>query len=105
MGVAKSLPLAVGDRGHPQWPDLSFFFFFCSLENLPEVGGEWRRSSPEVGGGLFIWWLDLLIGCFDFIFSLYNFLKWMRCQLMNGGQKGRPFCHDRTSAPPKTKCS
>jgi hypothetical protein len=26
------------------------------------VGGGWRRPSPEVGGGLFIWLLDLLIG-------------------------------------------
>jgi hypothetical protein len=41
-----SLPLAIGvDRGHPQWPDL-FFFFFFPLEKSSErvVGdGEWRR--------------------------------------------------------------
>jgi hypothetical protein len=37
-----SHPLAVRvDRGHPQWPDLSsfFFLFFCSPEKSPEVGG------------------------------------------------------------------
>jgi hypothetical protein len=37
---------------------------------------------------------------FDFIFSFYNFLKWVKCQLMNGGQKCGVFCHDRTTAPP-----
>jgi hypothetical protein len=66
--VAGSLPLAVGvDRGHPQWPDLSFFFL---PEKSPEVaagggvrrqrwaagGDKWRRPSPEVGG-------DYLFGC------------------------------------------
>jgi hypothetical protein len=78
-----------------------FFFFFVrwkSRRRLAANGGGWRRPSPEVGGGLFIWWLDLLIGCFDFIFSLCNFLKWVRCQLMNGGQKGGVFCNDRTAA-------
>jgi hypothetical protein len=52
-----------------------FFFFFCSPEKSPEVGSEWRWVAASVaGGGLFIWWLDLLIGCFDFIVSLCNFL-------------------------------
>jgi hypothetical protein len=79
-----------------------FFFFVCrkSRRRWAANGGGWRRLSPEVGGGLFIWWLDLLIWCFDFIFSLYNFLKWVRCQLMNGGQKCGVFCHDRTATPP-----
>jgi hypothetical protein len=103
LRVAGSLPLAVGvDRGHPQWPDLSFFFF-CLPEKLPEVSGEWRCPSPEVGGGLFIWWLDWLIECFDFIFSLCNFLKWVRCQLMNSRQKGGVFCNDRTAAALQAK--
>jgi hypothetical protein len=88
-GVAGSLPLAIGvDCGHPQWPDLSLFFFFVRRKSRwrwAANGGGWRRPSLEVGGGLFIWWLDLLIECFDFIFSLCNFLKWVRCQLMNGG--------------------
>jgi hypothetical protein len=40
-----SLPLAVGvDRGHPQWPDLSLFFFFFTGE-----GGGWRLLFA--GGG------------------------------------------------------
>jgi hypothetical protein len=43
-------------------------------------GGRWRRPSPEVGGGLFIWLLNLLIRCFDFIFSWCIFLKLLRCQ-------------------------
>jgi hypothetical protein len=82
--VAGSLPLAVGvDRGHPQWPDLSFLFF--SPEKSPEVaagggvhrrkwaagGGRWRHPSPEVGGDYLFG--CLLIWCFDFIFSLYLF--------------------------------
>jgi hypothetical protein len=98
--VAGSLPLAVGvDRGHPQCPDLSFFFVRRkSRRRWAANGSGWRHSSPEIGGGLFILWLDLLIGCFDFIFSLYNFLKWVRCQLMNDKQKGRVFYNDRTAA-------
>jgi hypothetical protein len=43
-------------------------------------GGRWRRPSPEVGGGLFIWLLNLLIWCFDFIFSWCIFLELLRCQ-------------------------
>jgi hypothetical protein len=40
-----SLPLAVGvDRGHPQWPDLFFFF-------SPERAVGSGVCSPEVGGG------------------------------------------------------
>jgi hypothetical protein len=61
-----------------------FFFSFVhrkSRRRWAANGGVWRHPSPEVGSGLFIWWLDLLIGCFDFIFSLCNFLKWVRCQL------------------------
>ena len=87
LRVAGSLPLAVGvDLGHPQWPDLSFFFFFFffvrrkSRRRWAAGGGRWRRPLPEVGGGLFIWWLELLIGCFDFIFGLCIFLKVLRCQ-------------------------
>jgi hypothetical protein len=107
LRVAGSLPLAVGvDRGHPQWPDLSssssFFFFFLKKKKVAgkfagggrrmAVGGgicrrrwaagdsRWRRPSPEVGGELFIWLLNLLIWCFDFIFSWCIFLKLLRCQ-------------------------
>jgi hypothetical protein len=56
----------------------SIFFFFVrrkSRRRWAANGSGWRHSSPEIGGGLFILWLDLLIECFDFIFSLYNFLK------------------------------
>jgi hypothetical protein len=46
-GVAGSLPLAVGvDRGHPQWPDLSFFFFLFD----GKVAGGGRRMA--VGGSV-----------------------------------------------------
>jgi hypothetical protein len=98
--VAGSLPLAVGvDHGHPQWLDLYFFFVRRkSHRRWAANGGGWRRPLLEVSGGLFIWWLDLLIGCFDFIFSLCNFLKRVRCQLMNDGQKDGGFCLDRTTA-------
>jgi hypothetical protein len=76
-----------------------FFFFFFSPEKSPEMGGEWRWMAAFVaGGGLFIWWFDLLIGCIDFIFSLCIFLKLLSCQLMNGWQKSSPFCHDRIVA-------
>jgi hypothetical protein len=45
--VAGSLPLVVGvDRGHPQWPNLSFFFFF---ENVAE-GGRWVAALFTRGG-------------------------------------------------------
>jgi hypothetical protein len=47
-----------------------FFFFFFLPEKSSEVGGGWRHLLPEVGGRLFIWLLNLLIVCFDFIFSL-----------------------------------
>jgi hypothetical protein len=56
LRVARSLPLAVGvDRGHPRWPDLSFFFFFFgSPEKSPEVAasvaGDGRRVA--VGDGV-----------------------------------------------------
>jgi hypothetical protein len=93
-----------GSRPPPMAGSIFFFFFFLvrrkSCRRWAANGGGWQRPSPEMGGGLFIWWLDLLIGCFDFIFSLCNFLKWVRCQLMNGGQKGGVFFHDRTVAPP-----
>jgi hypothetical protein len=39
-----------------------------------------------------------MIGCFDFILNLCVFLKRMRCQLVTGGQKTPPFCHDRMAA-------
>jgi hypothetical protein len=104
LRVAESLPLAVGvDHSHPQWPDLSFsffFFFFFSAGKVTEGGSGWRLPSPEVCGGLFIWLFDLLVECFDFIFYLCIFLKLLRCQLMNGGQKTPPFCHDRMTAAP-----
>jgi hypothetical protein len=29
----------------------SIFFFFCSPENSPEVGGEWRCMAASVAGG------------------------------------------------------
>jgi hypothetical protein len=35
--------------------------------------------SSEVGNGSFIWLVDLLIGCFDFILNLCIFLKMLRC--------------------------
>jgi hypothetical protein len=100
LRVAGSLPLAVAvDRGHPQWPDLFFFWVRRkSRRRWAANGGGWQRLSPEVGGGFFIWWLDLLIWCIDFIFSLCIFLKLLKCQLMNGGQKSPPFCHDRMAA-------
>jgi hypothetical protein len=48
-------PLAVGvDRGHPQWPDLSLFFFFGhSLKNSSEmtVGNSVCLSEVAVGDG------------------------------------------------------
>jgi hypothetical protein len=35
-------PLAVGvDRGHPQWPDLSLFFFFWFTGKVAGDGGGW----------------------------------------------------------------
>jgi hypothetical protein len=60
------------------------------------VGG--GVHSPKVGNGSFIWLVDLLIGCFDFILNLCIFLKMLMCQLMNGGQKTPPFCHDHVAA-------
>jgi hypothetical protein len=36
----------------------SIFFFFFSSEMSPKVGGGWRRCSPKVDGGSFIWLLD-----------------------------------------------
>jgi hypothetical protein len=97
-----------GSQPPPVAGSIFFFFFFFwvavgSPEKSPEVGGGWWRPSPEVGGGLFIWLLDLLIGYFDFIFNLYIFLKLLRCQLMNSGQKTPPFCHDHMIATPILK--
>jgi hypothetical protein len=63
-------------------------------------GGRWWRPSPKVGSGLFIWLLNFLIKCFDFIFNLCIFLKLLRCQSLNGGQKNPLFCHDRMAAAP-----
>jgi hypothetical protein len=57
-------PLAVGvDRGHPQWPDLSLFFFFGSLESRRRW--RWAVASVRrrwwwvtVGGGIWsVRWL------------------------------------------------
>jgi hypothetical protein len=61
--------------------------FFCSPE-----------KSPEVGGGSFIWLVDLLIEYFDFILNLCIFFKMLRCQLISGGQKISAFCHDHMAA-------
>jgi hypothetical protein len=45
--------LAVGvDRGHPQWPDLSLFFFFFGSSEMAVGGGV---CSPEVAVGGGIW--------------------------------------------------
>jgi hypothetical protein len=74
-----------------------YLFFFCSPEKLPEGGGV---RSLEVGGGLFIWLVDLFIGCFDFISNLCIFPKLLGCQLMNGGQKTPPFYHNRMATAP-----
>jgi hypothetical protein len=57
-----------------------FFFFarkFVGGWRWMAVGGNVR--SAEVGGGLFIWVVDLLIGCFDFILNLCIFPKLLRC--------------------------
>jgi hypothetical protein len=82
LRVAGSLPLAVGvDAATPSGRIYLFFFFLL-------------EKSSEVGGGSFIWLVDLLIVCFDFILNLCIFLKMLRCQLMSGGQKTPPFCHD-----------
>jgi hypothetical protein len=44
-------PLAVGvDRGHPQWPDLSLFFFFWSFTEK-FVGDDGGRRRLFAGGG------------------------------------------------------
>jgi hypothetical protein len=53
--VAGPLPLAVGvDRGHPRWPNLSFFFFFWFAGKVAGGGGvcrqRWRRVA--VGDGV-----------------------------------------------------
>jgi hypothetical protein len=67
-----SLPLAIGvDRGHPQWPDLSLFFFFFGC--LPKrqkwplgVAGSlspshWGGSRPlPVARSFFFFFLGLL---------------------------------------------
>jgi hypothetical protein len=49
LRVAGSLPLAVGvDRGHPRWPDLSFFFWFAG--KVAGGGGVGRRRWAAGGG-------------------------------------------------------
>jgi hypothetical protein len=58
-------PLAVGvDRGHPQWPDLSLFFFFLVRRKsrrrwrwaVASVRRRWRWVT--VGGGIWsVRWL------------------------------------------------
>jgi hypothetical protein len=76
-----------------------FFFFFVHWKSHQRwvVGGGWRRPFAE--GGQWVFYLvDLLIGCFDFILNLCIFLKMLRCQLMNGGQKTPHFCHDHVAA-------
>jgi hypothetical protein len=52
-------PLAVGvDRSHPQWPDLSLFFFFGFAEKVVGDGGGRAASVRRrwqwvtVGGGI-----------------------------------------------------
>jgi hypothetical protein len=45
-------PLAVGvDRGHPQWPDLSLFFFLLGSPEMA-VGGGVCSLEVAVGGGI-----------------------------------------------------
>jgi hypothetical protein len=39
-----------------------------------------------------------LIGCFVFILNLCIFLEMLRSQLVSGGQKTPPLCHDRIVA-------
>jgi hypothetical protein len=58
-----SLPLAVGvDRGHPQWPDL--FFFFLAEKVVGEGGGQRRllaggqRWATQVAASGLIWLVD-----------------------------------------------
>jgi hypothetical protein len=63
-----------GSRPPPVARSIFFFFFFFwvrrkSRRRWAAGGGRWRRPSPEVGGRLFIWLLNLLIWCFDFIFN------------------------------------
>jgi hypothetical protein len=84
--------LAVGvDRGHPQWPDLSLFFFGHSPEKSPEMTVVDGVCSPEVavgdGGQRLSSLVVVMIGCFDFILNLCFFLKRMRCQHVIGGKK------------------
>jgi hypothetical protein len=56
-----SLPLAVGvDRGHPQWPDLSFIFFIFFFFAGSHRRGWWLPASVRQrwvagGGGDGIW--------------------------------------------------
>jgi hypothetical protein len=61
LRVAGSLPLAVGvDRGHPQWPDLSFFLFFL-------VRRKCRRMWVVGGGAVSRRWAVDFFGCWIFV--------------------------------------
>jgi hypothetical protein len=58
LRVAGSLPLAVGvDRGHPQWPDLFFFFLFAG-----KVAGGGRRMAVDGGVRRRRWVVGFLFG-------------------------------------------
>jgi hypothetical protein len=56
-------------------------------------GGRWT-AALLAGGGRWIFLVAgfLLVGCFNFILDWCIFLKIVRCQLMNGGQK-TPLLH------------
>jgi hypothetical protein len=89
-----------GSRPPPVARSIFFFFSPEGRRRWAAGGGGWRRPSPEVDIGLFIWLLNFLIECFDFIFNLCIFLKLLRCQSLNGGQKNPSFYHDRMAAAP-----
>jgi hypothetical protein len=73
------------------------FFFFFAARNVAG-GGRWVAALFAGGGRWVIHLVAWLIRCFDFILNLCIFLKMVRRQHMNGGQKTPPFCHDRMAA-------
>ena len=77
------------------WPTARFgrdpvvgSLFFLFTEKVVE-GRQWVAASGRV---------FCLIRCFVFILNLCIFLEMLRCQLMNGGQKTPPLCHDHIVA-------